>query len=95
VERAGVAVEDHALAAREPDRHPGADLHVAVAGREPDLADVHLGDVERADLAQRLVAEHDVAAEPQLEALDRGLEGEAAPVDGRGERQDRGLDLRP
>jgi hypothetical protein len=52
---------------------------------------------ERAHLREGPLAvalQHRVAAQPERETVEAGLEGEAAPVDPRGQRQNRRLHLR-
>ncbi len=48
-----------------------------------------------AEPAASLVLEEDVAARLEGELVERGLKGEAAPVDGGRERRDRALELAP
>ena len=82
-----------ARAQRQPRTH--VDPALAVGG-DTDLAGVDLDCLERSHLAERalpVALEHDVATEPQLETLERRLEGEAAAIDGRRQRQDRVLGL--
>jgi L-ascorbate metabolism protein UlaG (beta-lactamase superfamily) len=79
------AVEDHAVPAGQPDPQARPDLGVVVT-RQPHLAEVGLGDLERPHLTQlrsAVALEHHVAAEPQVEPVDPRLEGEAAPVERR------------
>ena len=97
MDRRAVPFQDRALAAGVAEHHLRAhgDRRVLV-GRQVQLGAVTLVELEREDLAEAidpLVLEHDVAAEPQLEAVQGCLEREAAPVDRRGERQHRGLEL--
>jgi hypothetical protein len=91
------AVEENPLPTRDPDRQPGPNVDVlGSVGRERDLAQVDLHGSERAHLAEGALAlalEHHITAEPQREAVEPGLEGEAAPIDRRGQRDDGRLDL--
>ena len=99
VEGARLAVEHDAAAAREPDQQRARGCRPPPRSpRHRRLARLDLGALQRAHLAERrlvLALEDDVAAEPQLEPVDAGLEREAAAVERVGERQDGRLDVRP
>ena len=90
-------VEEDALSAGDSDRQPGPNVDfVGPLGREGDLAEIDLHGGERAHLGEGALAlalEHRIAAEPQRETVEAGLEGEAAPIDRRGQGQDGRLDL--
>ena len=91
-------VEEEPLPTRDPDRQPGPNVDFfRPLSRERDLAQIDLHGSERAHLGEGalvLALEHHVAAEPQRETVEPGLEGEAAPIDRRGQGQDGRLDLR-
>ena len=96
VERLAVAVEDDALAASRAKHHPRSQLILTVAARQ--LGAVDSSELERHDLAEPasvIALEHDIAADLQLEPVQRRLELEAPSVDRRREREDRLLDLPP
>ena len=87
VERGPVALQHRPRAARVSD----GDLRMRA--RQVELrpfAHVHL---EREHLPEPALAEHDVAAQPQLQVVQRSLQAEPAPVDRRGQGQDGGLEL--
>ena len=73
-------------------------LSAPVRAGEPDRAGLRRRRLERADLPESRLAvvalEHHVAAELELEPVQRGLERERPPVDRAGERQDGLLELR-
>jgi hypothetical protein len=93
-------VEEDPLPTRDPDRQPCPNVDFfGPLSRERDLAQIDLHGSERAHLGEGALAlalalEHHIAAEPQRETVERGLEGEAPPIDRRGQRQDGRLDLR-
>ena len=96
VKRPPVAFEDNSLASNGPKCHPGAQLDAFVAARH--LRTVDACQLERYHLAEPstvVALEHDVAADLQLQPVQRSLELEAPSVHRRRERQDRLLDLAP
>ena len=98
MERGEIAVDDNTFAARVPDMDLGPGLRGALgAGRQRQFRARLLVHLQREDLAKtRDVAtgvQHGVAADLQLQAVQRGLEGEAAPVDRGGEREHGRLDV--
>jgi hypothetical protein len=100
VERRAVALEDHPVAFGVPDREVGANRDRRVLPRlQADLGSGTHREVDGEDLSEALravvVLEHHVAPEPVPEAVERGLEGEAPPVDRRRQREHGRLDLAP
>jgi len=98
MERGEVAVDDDTFTARVPDMDLGPGLRGALgAGRQRQFRARLLVHLQREDLAKTRDAgtgvQHGVAADLQLQAVQRGLEGEAVPVDRGGEREHRRLDV--
>src|SRR6185437_12344714 len=98
VERRQVAVDDDAFAARVPDMDLGPGLRgTRGGGRQRQFRAWLLVHLQREDLAETRGAatavQHGIAADLQLQAVQRGLEGEAPPVYRGGEREDGRLDL--
>jgi hypothetical protein len=94
-----VPLQQSARAACQPQRDAGLQARgLVVAGGHVDLGAGRRIHVEVEHLPERapaLVLHHDIAAEPQLEPVQRRLEGEAAAVERGGQRQDRRLELAP
>ena len=98
MERGEVAVDDDTFAARVPDMDLGPGLRGTLgAGRQRQFRARLLVHLQREDLAKTRDAgtgvQHGVAADLQLQAVQRGLEGEAVPVDRGGEREHGRLDV--
>ena len=98
MERSQVAVDDDAFAARVPEMDLGPGLRGALGGgRQRQFRARLLVHLQREDLAETRGAatavQHGIAADLQLQAVQRGLEGEAPPVDRGGEREDGRLDF--
>ena len=89
VERRAIALHDHALAARVPDRDLGVDA------RQDEVRPTALAHLQRQHLAEPVVAEGDVAAVAQLQVVQRRLEGEPAAVYRRRQWQHRRLEVAP
>ena len=90
VKRGRIAVEDDAFAARVPDLHLRAGLRSARGMSRQHQLGAHPVQLESEDLAKALDAadlQHDVAADLQLQVMQRDLEREPASVDRGGERQ--------
>ena len=97
MERRAVTGEHHPFALRVAEENLAVGREV-VGEVEGQLGAFTARRLERDHLAQlRLdaVLEHDVAPGLEREVVQRGLEREAPAVDGRGERQDRPLELAP
>jgi hypothetical protein len=98
VERRQGAVDDDAFAARVPDMDLGPGLRGALGGgRQRQFRARLLVHLECEDLAETrdatTVVQHGIASYLQSQAVQRGLEGEAPPVDRGGKREDRRLDI--
>ena len=98
MERRRVAFEDGAFAARVPD----LDLRAILLGA-PRVSGQHQFGVQPIELegedltkARKAVAlQHDISADLQLQAVQRGLEREPPPVHRGGERKDRRFEVPP
>jgi hypothetical protein len=98
MERGEIAVDDDAFAARVPEMDLGPGLRGTLGGgRQGQFRARLLVHLQREDLAktQDAVAgvKHGIAAHLQLQGVQRGLEGEAPPVDRGGERKNGRLDV--
>ena len=89
VERRAIALHDHALAARVPDRDLGLDA------RQDEVRPTALAHLQGQHLAEPVVADGDVTAVTQLQVVQRRLEGEPAAVHRRRQRQHRRLEVVP
>jgi hypothetical protein len=97
VERCPVSVEDGAFAARIPD----VDLRAGPLGTRPVRRQRQFGALlpvkfQGENLAQpgnAVAFQHDIAPGPQLQAVQRGLERELAPVHRGGQRKDGLLEI--
>ena len=98
MERRQVAIDDDAMAARVPvlDLGPGR-RGVPAGQRQHQLRARLLIRLQSEDLTEprnaAAVVQYGISADLKLQAVQRGLEGEAAPVDRGGERKDGRLDL--
>jgi hypothetical protein len=86
MERSQVALDDDAFAARIPEMDLGPGLRGALGGgRQRQFRARLLVHLQREDLAETrgaaIAVQHGLAADLQLQAVQRGLEGEAPPVD--------------
>ena len=99
MERRGAAVHDEALAARVADRDLGPGHRAAIGvRRQHQFRAPLLMKFDREHPAQTRSAaalEHDVPAGLQLQAVQRGLEREPAPVHRGGEREHRRFHFAP
>ena len=92
VERCRVAFEDGAFAAGVPDLDLRPILRDAPRPSRERQFCAQLIELEGEDLAQArnaAILQHDVAADPQFQAVQRGLKGEPAPVHRSRERKHR------
>jgi hypothetical protein len=98
VERRQVAIDDDAMAARVPvlDLGPGR-RGVSGGQRQHQLRARLLIHLQSEDLTETrnaaAVVQYGIAADLKLQAVQGSLEGEAAPVDRGGEREDGRLDF--
>jgi hypothetical protein len=97
MERGEIAVDDDAFAARVPEMDLGPGLRGALGGgRQGQFSSRLLVEFDSQDLAEAgnaAVIKHGITAHLQLQGVQRGLEGEAPPVKGGGERKNGRLDL--
>jgi hypothetical protein len=97
MERGQVSVDDDAFAARVPDLDLGPGSRSVPGGRERQFRPRLPVEFEDEDLAEArdaaAVLNHGIAADLQVQGVQRRLEGECPPVDRRGEREDRRLHI--
>ncbi len=97
MERGEIAVDDDAFAARVPEMDLGPGLRGALGGgRQGQFRSRLLVELDSQDLAEAgnaAVIQHGIAAHLQLQGVKGGLEGEAPPVKGGGERKNGRLDI--
>ena len=98
VERRRVAFQDGAFAAGVPDQHLGPGLGSAprVSGQHQFGAELIELEAENLTKAcDAVILQYDISADLQLQAVQRGLKREPAPVNRDGERKDRGFEVPP